>query len=55
MKKVFKFGIETLAISAIGFLTFYALSQGIDGAVFMSGIGIIGGIAGYQIHEKVKK
>ena len=37
------------AIIIIGLLTSIAILKGIDGAIFMSSLSIIGGLAGYEL------
>lgn len=37
------------AMVVIALLVWAALSQGIDGAVFMTGLAIVGGLGGYEI------
>ena len=46
--------IPALAIIVIGALTALALYKGINGALFISAISIIAGVAGYKI-AKLKK
>jgi len=41
--------ISLVAIAAIAFIEYHALKAGIDGALFMSSLTIVGGLAGYQI------
>ncbi len=41
--------LPTLAIIVLGLLSAYALSKGINGALFASIAAIIGGLAGYSI------
>ncbi|MBA7581445.1 hypothetical protein ES708_23348 [subsurface metagenome] len=43
------------AILVVGLLVWAALSQGIDGAVFMTGLAIVGGLGGYEIKALVAK
>lgn len=43
------------AIIVIGILTAFALYMGINGAVYMSSIAIIGGLGGYAVHRKAKR
>jgi len=47
--------ISCLAIIVLGAMECFALSKGIDGALFGSVIALIGGIAGYTIKSKVTK
>ncbi|MBA7538065.1 hypothetical protein ES705_30339 [subsurface metagenome] len=42
-----------VAIIAVSLVVVYALSKGIDGAVLMPGLAIIGGLGGYQL-KKIK-
>jgi hypothetical protein len=37
-----------LAMIIVGLLTYAAMSNGIDGAVFMMGVGIVGGLGGFE-------
>ena len=46
---------QNVAIISIVVLEALALLQGIDGVLLSSGIAIIAGIAGYQIHATKKK
>ena len=41
--------ISVVAISAVAVLESVALICGVDGALFMSSLALIGGIAGYEI------
>jgi len=43
--------ISLTAIASIAILTGIALFKGIDGALYMSSMAIIGGIAGYTFKE----
>ncbi len=43
------------AILVVGLLVWAALSRGIDGAVFMTGIAIVGGLGGYEVKALVAK
>lgn len=37
----------------VALLVWYAMSKGIDGAVLMSGLALIGGLGGYQVKASV--
>lgn len=41
--------VPIVAIAGIVFMIWYALSQGINGAMLMSGIAVVGGLGGYEI------
>ena len=43
------------AILVVGLLVWAALSKGIDGAVFMTGLAIVGGLGGYEVKALVAK
>ena len=43
------------AMAVVAFLAWTALSKGIDGAVFMTGLAIVGGLGGYEIKALVAK
>jgi len=43
------------AMVVVGFLVWAALSKGIDGAVFMTGLAIVGGLGGYEVKALVAK
>jgi len=47
--------ISLTAIFSILLLTSVALLKGIDGALFMSAVAIIGGIAGYELKTFVDR
>jgi len=47
--------IALAAILAIVILTGIAVYKGIDGALYMSSLAIIGGIAGYTFKEPINK
>ncbi|MBA7555105.1 hypothetical protein ES705_47757 [subsurface metagenome] len=38
-----------LAMVIVGVLAWYAISNGINGAVFMSAVVVIGGLGGYEV------
>lgn len=44
-----------IAMLVIGLLAWHALSMGLDGAVFMSSVAVIGGLGGYEIKALVEK
>ena len=46
-----KYWIAVFAITVIGLLEAYALSQGIDGTLFSTAAAGIGGIAGYVLKK----
>jgi len=46
--------ISVVAIICITILEAIALSKGIDGAMLMSALSIIGGIAGYKLRETIE-
>ncbi len=50
-----KYIVPVVAIIILGALEAVALSNGIDGALFMSVTATIGGIAGYTVKSKVAK
>jgi len=39
----------------VALLVWAALSKGIDGAVFMTGLAIVGGLGGYEIKSLIEK
>jgi len=43
------------AMVVVGLLVWAALSKGIDGAVFMTGLAIVGGLGGYEVKALVAK
>ena len=47
--------ITITAIAAITLLVNTALSKGIDGAVLMAGLSILGGLAGYSLKKPTHK
>ncbi|MBA7563001.1 hypothetical protein ES708_04654 [subsurface metagenome] len=44
-----------VAMAIIGLLMWRALSMGIDGALFMSSVAVVGGLAGYEVKALVDK
>ncbi|MBA7583551.1 hypothetical protein ES708_25496 [subsurface metagenome] len=44
-----------VAMAVIGLLMWRALSMGIDGALFMSSVAVVGGLAGYEVKALVGK
>lgn len=44
--------VTILAIIAVTILTGYTISRGVDGSIYMIGVGIIGGLAGYVAAQK---
>lgn len=44
-----------VAMAVIGVLAWKALSMGVDGALFMSSVGVVGGLGGYEIKALVEK
>ncbi len=44
-----------VAMVIIGVLAWRAVTMGLDGAVFMSSVAIIGGLGGYEIKTLVEK
>ena len=44
--------LSALAIIAIAILTGYTVSRGVDGSIYMIGVGVIGGLAGYVAAQK---
>jgi len=44
-----------VAMVVIGLLAWQALSMGIDGALFMSSVAVIGGLGGYEVKALVEK
>jgi len=46
--------ITMTAILSVAGLSAFAISQGEDGAIFMTAVTIIGGLAGYQIGKRRK-
>jgi len=47
--------VSCVAICAIMTMTLYALSCGINGVMLKTSFSVIGGIAGYNIHQFNKK
>lgn len=43
------------AMVVVGLLVWAALCRGIDGAIFMSGLAIVGGLGGYEVKAVVAK
>jgi tRNA A22 N-methylase len=39
----------------VGVLAWYAISNGINGAVFMSAVVVIGGLGGYEVKSIIDK
>lgn len=44
-----------VAMAVVGVLTWHALSLGVDGALFMSSVVVIGGLGGYEVKALVDK
>ena len=44
-----------LAMVIVGVLAWHAMSNGIDGAVFMSAVVVIGGLGGYEVKSIIDK
>jgi len=44
-----------LAMVIVGVLAWHAISNGIDGAVFMSAVVVIGGLGGYEVKSVIEK
>ncbi|MBA7642045.1 hypothetical protein ES703_49731 [subsurface metagenome] len=44
-----------LAMVVVGVLAWHAMSNGIDGAVFMSAVVVIGGLGGYEVKSIIDK
>ncbi|MBA7583630.1 hypothetical protein ES708_25577 [subsurface metagenome] len=44
-----------VAMVVIGLLVWRALSLGMDGALFMSSVAVVGGLAGYEVKALVVK
>ena len=44
-----------VAMAVIGLLMWRALTLGIDGALFMSSVAVVGGLAGYEVKALVDK
>ncbi len=44
-----------LAMVIVGVLAWHAISNGIDGAVFMSAVVVIGGLGGYEVKSIIDK
>jgi len=44
-----------LAMVLVGVLAWHAISNGIDGAVFMSAVVVIGGLGGYEVKSIIDK
>ncbi len=44
-----------LAMVLVGALAWHAISNGIDGAVFMSAVVVIGGLGGYEVKSIIEK
>lgn len=44
-----------VAMAVIGLLAWRALSMGIDGALFMTSVAVIGGLGGYEVKALVEK
>ncbi len=44
-----------LAMVIVGVLAWHAISNGIDGAVFMSAVVVIGGLGGYEVKSIIEK
>jgi len=44
-----------LAMVIVGVLAWYAISNGINGAVFMSAVVVIGGLGGYEVKSIIDK
>ena len=44
-----------LAMVIVGVLAWHAMSNGINGAVFMSAVVVIGGLGGYEVKSIIDK
>ncbi|MBA7563527.1 hypothetical protein ES708_05186 [subsurface metagenome] len=44
-----------VAMVVVGALAWRALSMGIDGALFMSSVAVVGGLGGYEVKTLVAK
>lgn len=44
-----------VAMVVIGLLVWHALSMGVDGALLMSAVTVIGGLGGYEVKAVVEK
>ncbi len=44
-----------LAMVIVGVLAWYAISNGINGAVFMSAVVVVGGLGGYEVKTIIDK
>ncbi|GAH30602.1 unnamed protein product [marine sediment metagenome] len=44
-----------LAMLIVGFLAWHAISNGIDGAIFMTAVVVIGGLGGYEVKSVLAK
>ncbi len=44
-----------LAMGIVGVLAWHAISNGINGAVFMSAVVVIGGLGGYEVKSIIDK
>lgn len=48
-------GSVIVAMVLVGLLAWHAISNGIDGAVFMTAVVVIGGLGGYELKAVVGK
>ncbi|MBA7684466.1 hypothetical protein ES703_92861 [subsurface metagenome] len=55
MVEIIKAASIPLAMVIVGLLTWAAIRSGIDGAIFMVGCTIVGGLGGYEIKNLVTK
>ena len=55
MVEIIKAASIPLAMVIVGLLTWAAIRVGIDGAVFMVGCTIVGGLGGYEIKNLLAK
>jgi len=52
---IIKAGSIPLAMLIVGFLAWHAISRGIDGAIFMTAVMVIGGLGGYEVKSLIAK
>ncbi len=44
-----------LAMVIVGLLAWHAISNGIDGAIFMTAVAVIGGLGGFEVKSVIAK
>ncbi|MBA7577277.1 hypothetical protein ES708_19124 [subsurface metagenome] len=55
MVEIIKAASIPMAMVIVGLLTWAAMREGIDGAIFMVGCAIVGGLGGYEVKNLLVK